>query len=320
MRLFFFAMVRIAFSFGLLILLAFSPTPHFKASHFKTKHVIVLVIDGPRYTETWGDSARRYIPNMAQKMLPQAVLYDNFRNSGYTYTLAGHTAICTGVEQGLNNFGLEMPEKPSFFQYYIKLKEHDASKSWIITSKDKLEMLANCKDSVWKEKYKPSTDCGKKGLGSGYRGDSLTMVRVFEVLTKEQPNLMLINLKEPDASGHANNWVGYIEGIQSGDKYVYQLWQAIQNDSNYANATALFVTSDHGRHLDGIKNGFVNHGDECEGCRHINLLALGPDFKKNVTLDVQRNQKDIAATIAYLMGFEMTTSKGEVMHELFEKP
>ena len=314
-------MVKFLFSIALfcLVWMSFAPSPKRAPRILKTEHVIIVIIDGPRYSETWGDSSLRYIPFMSGKLLPEGVLYKNFRNTGHTFTNAGHTSICTGVDQYINNFGLEIPYKPSIFQYYLASKGVDSTKAWIITSKDKLEILANCKDSLWASKFCPSTDCGDRGLNTGYRNDSVTMVHTFDIMKKHHPNLILINLKEPDFSGHANNWEGYLKGIQSGDRYVYQLWQTIQSDPVYANKTTLLITSDHGRHLDGVKSGFTNHGDDCEGCRHINLLALGPDFKKNVVLDTTRNQKDIASTVAYLLDFTIPTSKGEVMKEMFVK-
>ncbi len=285
---------------------------------FETENVIILVIDGPRYTETWGDSLHQYIPNMHKYLLPQGVLFQDFRNTGKTLTDAGHTSICTGVDQTIDNTGKELPLFPSIFQYYIKDKKVDSTKAWVITSKDKLEILTNCTDSSWHNRYRPAHDCGLAGYPSLYRKDSVTMAHVYEVLKNHQPNLMIINLKEPDFSGHAGSWSGYLKGIESGDRYAYTLWQKIQSDDHYKNKTTLFITSDHGRHLNGIKSGFTNHGCDCEGCRHINLLALGPDFKQNQIFTQQRNQKDIAATIAYMLSFQMPTGKGEVMMELFK--
>ena len=63
---------------------------------YQTEYVIVLVIDGPRLTETFGDSTHQYIPNLANVLAPQGVLVPHFRNEGPTYTNAGHTAITTG--------------------------------------------------------------------------------------------------------------------------------------------------------------------------------------------------------------------------------
>ena len=290
----------------------------FEEKKVVTENVIILVIDGPRYTETWGDSTHQNIPCMYSQLMNQGVLFQNFRNTGYTITDGGHTSLCTGVDQKIDNTGRELPDYPSIFQYFLSAKKLDSTKAWVITSKDKLQILANCKDSLWHNKYMPSHDCGNSGIFTGFRSDSVTMLHVFEVLDKHKPNLMIINLKEPDFSGHAANWKGYLKGIQSGDKYACELWSKIQNDEHYKGKTTLLITSDHGRHLDGVKSGFVNHGCNCEGCRHINLLALGPDFKTNQIFVQERNQKDVATTIAYLLNFSMPTSKGEVMTELFK--
>ncbi len=47
---------------------------------YKTENVIVLIMDGPSYSETWGDSTHQYIPKMANNMAPQGVIYTEFRN------------------------------------------------------------------------------------------------------------------------------------------------------------------------------------------------------------------------------------------------
>ena len=77
------------------------------------------------------------------------------------------------------------------------------------------------------------------------------------------------------------------------------------------------ITNDHGRHLDSVGAGFQQHGDECEGCRHINCFAYGPDFKKGV-IDTEREQIDIPATIAEIFGCEGEYINGKIMYELFE--
>ena len=286
----------------------------------KTENVIIVVVDGPRYSETCGDTSHQYQPRLAQELAKEGVIYTNFHNYGVTFTNPGHTAIATGVYQQINNTGQEIPKNPSIFQYWLKESKEDSTKAWIIASKDKLQVLANCKDSSWNNTFMPATNCGigGNGVGSGYRDDSLTFIQVKTILNNYHPKLTLINFKEPDASGHANNWNGYLEGIKTTDEYVYQIWNMLQNDPIYANKTSLFVTNDHGRHLDGLRDGFISHGDDCSGCRHINLFAAGPDFKKGKVVNVNRNQLDLSATIAELMGFAHPTGKGNVMRELFE--
>jgi hypothetical protein len=284
----------------------------------KARHVIVAVIDGPRWSETWGDPTHAHIPVMAHEMAPHGALYTEFLNSGWTYTNCGHTALTTGIYEPIDNNGNQLPANPSFFQRFRAAAEQPAESCWVICSKDKLNILGDTSDPAWKGKQLPSVDCGRPGRGpkGGYRDDPDTMAVVGQVLTKHRPALMLINLRQPDSSGHGKDWPGYLRAIEDCDRLLGAMWTAIQADSELRDQTDLFITNDHGRHLDGHLDGFVSHGDDCDGCRHISLLAIGPDIPKGVTIPTRRRQIDLAATVAWLAGVDLPGSPGEVMHEL----
>src|SRR5690606_914755 len=104
----------------------------------------------------------------------QGVIFNDFRNNGPTYTCAGHTAICTGIYQKIKNNGKELPKNPSMFQYWLKATGSHKKKAYIITSKDKLSVLTNCKDKKWNGQFRPAQSCGNDGLFSGYRSDMVT--------------------------------------------------------------------------------------------------------------------------------------------------
>jgi hypothetical protein len=281
--------------------------------------VIVVVMDGARYSETWGDSNHTYIPFMADSLLHDGVIYSNFYNQGPTYTLAGHTAITTGVYQEIDNSGRQLPDSASMFQRWAKTWNKDKTKAWIITSKSKLEVLGNTIDSSWVNSYLPETNCGKWGLGVGSenRDDKLTLQNTLEILSAYTPELVLINFMQPDVSGHSGNWNQYTEAITQTDSLIYKLYMFTQQHPAYKNRTYFFVTNDHGRH-DDASGGFTSHGDRCEGCRHIFLYASGPRFKKEVVIDSLRQQIDIPATIAYLLKSDFKQTNGKVMSELFQ--
>ena len=287
--------------------------------NYKTEHIVVLVIDGPRYTETFGDTSCQYIPRMGKELVKEGVLYTNFRANGPTYTNSGHTAITTGVYQSISNAGKTLPKNPSFFQYYSKEKKADKSKTWIISSKGKLEILANTKKKKWWNVYMPMTYCGEKGQSAEYIGDVQTFMKVKQVFASDAPVLTLINFLEVDANAHQNDWERYLATLRNCDDYAAKLWEFIEADPIMGGKTALLITNDHGRHLDGIKDGFKSHGDNCEGCRHISLLAMGPDFKKNAIVTQEGELIDISATIAEILGFCMPTSKGSILKDLFEQ-
>ena len=285
---------------------------------FQTEYVIVLVIDGPRYSETFGDSSCQYIPHLANDLAPQGVLVKEFRNNGSTHTNAGHTAITTGNYQRIKNNGEELPKLPGMFHYFLKEKGYDSTQAWVIASKGKLNILGDTKNKDWKGEFHPSRHCGIDGKGSGYTGDKLNWRDAKRILGHYHPRLTLINVLEVDVKGHQNKWTEYLQAIRNTDQIANELWDFIQSDSVYRDKTTLFITNDHGRHPDGHKDGFISHGDKCEGCRLIYLVALGPDFKKGHIIRSKYEQIDISKTISYMLDFSMPTSEGMVMEELFD--
>ena len=277
---------------------------------------MILVIDGPRYSETWGDTSKQYIPYQKQ-IAEQGTVFTSFYNDGTTNTVNGHAAITTGTYEALDNTGAEIPVYPSIFQIWRNKTSSDSTKAWVVTTKDKLEVLSNCSQAEYANKYRPLTDCGVNGLATGYRDDSTTLSHALNVLKTYSPDVMLIQFKEPDASGHAANWNAYLNGISTTDRYAWRIFNFINDNKNYRGKTAFFITNDHGRHLDGVLDGFVSHGCSCNGCRHINLIAIGPDFKKGATITNHYGQIDLTKTIADILNITMPNSSGQAISELF---
>jgi hypothetical protein len=303
---------------GLLAILSIACTKSKTERDYKTEHVFVIVVDGPRYSETWGDPTFQYIPHMKNDLAPEGAIFTNFRNNGSTFTNPGHAAILTGNYQALNNTGAEKPLYPNFLNYWLEKTKAPRNKAWIFASKDKIAVLSDSYDPNWEGKYIPSLDCGVYGLGTGYRSDSITVKHIFDSTNLHHPSMVFINLREPDYVGHSGNWEGYLNELKQSDQYYFMLWNYLQTNPYYKDKTTVFITNDHGRHLDEY-GGFAHHGDGCEGCRHINLFAAGPDFKKNLIIDREYEQLDISATIAELFHLNMETSTGNVMWELFEE-
>jgi hypothetical protein len=296
----------------------FQGTAQGKRVQYKSEYFIILVIDGPRYTETYGDTACTNIPNLCHVLRPEGTFFTNFRNEGSTYTIPGHTALTTGCYERISNLGTNFPKRPSLFQYHLKQRAQPASDAQIIASKGKLSVLSNTRDKLWKGQFQPFSYCGPNGNGIGYGTDVGTMQKVKEVLTSTYaPHLMLINLLGVDVYGHANQWNKYVENIQLTDQYALEIWRMIQENPATKDKTTLFITNDHGRHTQGHKSGFINHGDGCEGCRHISLLVLGPDIPKNKVVDSKAEMIDIPTTIAQMMHLDFPTGKGKFLEGLF---
>lgn len=238
---------------------------------------------------------------------------------GPTYTSSGHAAITTGYYENLENVtGSQLPSHAGIFQRFLAAKALPAEAAWVITSKDKLTILGDTSQTGWSGEHPPSLWCGTGGggTGSGYAEDADTVLKFKSVLTTYHPHLVLVSLKEPDASAHTGSWSGYLSTLSSSDGYAAEIWEAIQSDPIYAGKTAFFVTHDHGRHLDGISTGFQDHGDACPGCRSVALLALGPDFQAGLEMSTGGQLIDIPVTVADILGFPLPSAPGRVLDEL----
>lgn len=297
---------------------------NWKNNAYKTRNHIIVVIDGVRFSESWGDSTRINIPNLSNQLAPQAVLFTNFYNFGITKTISGHAALTTGFYEELDNSGTVFPSHPSIFQRWLKFSMEDQEKAWFITSKGKLAGLQDTRDPDWTGKYLPSMNCGIDGKGleaglgrSGYREDAETWEKIQHIFNGHNPSLVLINLKAPDTFSDNNGWTAYLQAVRKTDEYVNKIWELIQSNPFYKDKTALYITSDHGRHLNGIGEGFLDHGDDCDGCQHVSLLALGPDFRKGLVVNTKHQLIDLPVTIATMFGFKIPESPGYFLEELF---
>ncbi len=110
-----------------------------------------------------------------------------------------------------------------------------------------------------------------------------------------------------------------MKAIRAQDELLVKLWGKIQGDPHYRDKTTLFLTNDHGYHKDGIREGFAEHGDDCEGCRHIMLFVVGPDIKKGAVVDRVAYQRDIAPTVGELLGFQTPLAHGAVLKDSLVK-
>ena len=304
---------------GWLMAFALSVVP---ASAVPTNHVVILVMDGARYSETWGDPTRANIPQIATNLAPRGVVLTNFYTDitsvgGATETNPGHATLACGAYQNIANDGSQLPTLPTLLQYYRQQMAAPSNSAWVVTSKDKLVVLANSSAAGWNNQFRPRFSCGVNGDGTGgYRADSLTHAIARAALTNDRPAVMIINYKDPDSMGHANNWSGYLAAIKQVDAYAADLWAVIQADPVLKDTTTLFITNDHGRHT----SNFVSHGDACEGCRRLLCVVVGPGLKTNHISGIRRTQPDIAKTAADLLSVTMPTATGQVMSELYQPP
>ena len=276
-------------------------------SFLKSQNVIIVVIDGARYSETFGSDST-YIPHLYNDMKPLGTLFSDYSinyPSGFTETCPGHSAIESGTWQPIENDGTERPTNPTIFEYLRKENGNPQSDCYVVTGKSKLDILSYSTYSGF------GSDYGGTWVGDDDRKDSLTYLKAITVMQSYHPKLLVVSFSQVDDVAHDGNWENYLSAITNADTYVYQLWQHIKaGDYGYnTDNTTVFVTNDHGRH-DDAHGGFTSHGDGCAGCVKIMLLALGRNVTANQVLDTAVYQTDIAPTVGLLLGFQTPLATG----------
>lgn len=283
-----------------------------------TENVLVVVIDGLRNDEAFADSTHQYIPNIWGDLRPRGVIYTEFYNdSGTTYTTPGHVAMLTGRWHLLPNSAPNYctfdvrPDVPTVFEHYRQQHGADPGSCWIISGK------AHNLNSDWSFRPDYGSEFGAEAEGGVV--DQAIFDRLAEVMSTEQPNLVLVNLADVDSAGHTKDWDCYTQAISHADQLSYQIWhELIQGDPHYRDLTTMILTSDHGRHSDGF-GGFANHGGMCAGDRHVPFLALGPDTPAGIEIEERRYLTDIAPTIGELLQFDTPFSQGQTMTGIFSE-
>jgi hypothetical protein len=293
----------------LILLLVCAPLP--TAQAYETRHVVIVVIDGGRYTETLGDTSFANEPRQGRLMAPLGCRGESW-NEGVTNTIPGHAAVLSGTYQPLANDGTERPHLPTLFEYYRAATGAPASQTWFLSNKLKLAVMSNSDHPDYGELLGAQTkvDCP---------GDTGVVAAARARLFTDRPAIMALNLADTDVVAHSGSWQGYLRALQVADSLVYDLWTKIEADTGLAGQTTLFVTNDHGRH-DDAHGGFVNHGDYCTGCRRVQMLALGPDFKTGRVSTAVMQPVDVVPTVSVLLGIAVPYATGHVMEDLLLVP
>jgi hypothetical protein len=272
--------------------------------------VVVFVIDGPRYSDSFGDSLHAHVDGMWNTLRPQGTLCSNFRNLGTTLTVSGHCALLTGVWQTLNNEGLEHPTNPTLFEYYRKATGAPIEDAVLVGGKPKLNACVYSLDPAYGAAFAGLAD-------TGHATDYATYDRLIQRLSTDHPHLVLASFSQVDQKAHGGVWDEYVNQMEIVDSLAVLTWNYLQSDPEYAGQTTMFITADHGRH-DDAHGGFQNHGDACPGCQHVIFLALGPDIRIGYEIATLYTQRDVCTTVGNLLGFSTPQSSGLLMDQIFE--
>lgn len=306
-------------------------------------HVVVLVLDGLRLSESFGEGesdaaggpTSGILREMRTRLLPRGTLVRHGYVTGIPITGPGHCDLITGVRHEFGHFptpagaGGYRPLFPTLFEAL----SGSGAPLILNGNTDHIESLDY---SVYPGVT--SSDGGVYTLTSAAGDTSRPEPRdpnvveaVKAQLASDPPRLMITNLHAIDLAAHvAEDAATYVGRAKDVDKPIADLWEWIEStESGIAGRTALIVTTDHGRHHwgaevdDRMDEGleppdYRHHGDQCGGCRAIPMFLAGPGIAAGATVEGPYTLEDVSRTIAWMLGAELPYGTGIVMRDLFD--
>jgi hypothetical protein len=143
------------------------------------------------------------------------------------------------------------------------------------------------------------------------RLDAATGIGAIEYLKTHRPRVFYVMLGETDEWAHGRRYDLYLDAAWRNDRFIRQLWETAQAMPEYANRTALIISTDHGRGTEA--KDWTSHGREVPAADRIWIAVMGPNVPPlGVRSGGDVTQAQVAATIAALLGEDFTKAEPRV--------
>lgn len=149
--------------------------------------------------------------------------------------------------------------------------------------------------------------------------DAFGFRAALELLHVFKPRVLYVALGEPDTTAHARKYDAYLESITRCDRFVRELWEAMQALEQYRGTTTLLLSTDHGRGRH--PQDWISHNQKTPGSDETWLAVLGPDTapRGERTNSAPVTTSQLAATLAALLGEDYAAAEpraGAVLGEV----
>ena len=133
------------------------------------------------------------------------------------------------------------------------------------------------------------------------RADSLTYRAARQYLARNRPRVLYLAFGNTDTYAHKGRYGDYLAAAHAADRYLAELWAALQATPQYRGRTTLLVTTDHGRGR-GLR--WRGHGNGYWSAAHTWLAMLGPGIPADgeVRTPARYPQTRVAGLMAGALG------------------
>jgi hypothetical protein len=133
--------------------------------------------------------------------------------------------------------------------------------------------------------------------------DAPIVYGAIESLRTKRPRALYVMLGEGDEWAHEGRYDLYLDATLRADRFIQRIWETAQGLPEYANRTALVITTDHGR--GATTKDWIDHGRDVPAAERTWIAVLGPGVPPlGVRQSVNVTTSQIAATVAALVGEE----------------
>ena len=136
------------------------------------------------------------------------------------------------------------------------------------------------------------------------RQDGFTHAWALDVLRQGRARVLYVSYGETDDFAHDGRYDQVLWSANRNDRFIGELWAAIQANPAWRGRTNLIVTTDHGRGQSGGQS-WRSHMSGLAGSDEIWLAALGPDIQPGATVGqggACATNGQVAATALTLLG------------------
>lgn len=147
--------------------------------------------------------------------------------------------------------------------------------------------------------------------------DELSVYIARRLMRQESPSLLWITMHDIDIA-HSGAFSLYVDAIRRTDRLCAELWNAVQEEPEYAGNTTLLILPDFGRDADQDSggNGFQHHRTGDPASRTTWMMALGAGVRSGVVYDSPVQSIDLVPTIGSMMGFSAAQAQGKPIKDL----
>lgn len=293
--------------------------------------VILITLDGVRWQEVFGGvdarlAERARLPRRAivgaEQLLPEihalffeggTVLGDprlpgGMAASGPRYvSLPGYVELITGARSACRENDCEPALGETLAEEIAGSAGGAPGASAVFASWERIGRLAASEPR--RVHVRAGREPGEEGPpypGRGdYRQDRFTAALAVRHLLEHRPRFLWIALGDTDEWAHRDDYRGYLDALRDSDAFIGEIAAHLDAMGEHGAATALLVTTDHGR-----DPGFTEHGGEASGATW--LLARGATIPRGGAVGTRsrRHLRDVAPTVRAWLGLPPRACEG----------